>query len=106
VREARANLETSRALLTSLLQTVVAEVVQADVDIQSAEQRVAVAEVQVVNATELVRIATGRYSGGIGVFSEVTEAQDALFQAERNLATARAELQIARASLRRAIGAQ
>lgn len=106
VREARANLDTSRALLNSLLQTVVAEVVQADVEIQSAEQRVATAEVQVENARELVRIATGRYSGGIGVFSEVTEAQDAFYQAERNLATARADLQVARALLRRAIGAQ
>lgn len=106
VREARANLDTSRSLLNSLFQTVIAEVVQADLDIQSAEQRVATAEAQVFNARELVRIATGRYAGEIGLFSEVTEAQDALFQAERNLATAQADLQIARASLRRAIGAQ
>ncbi len=103
-REARANLLTSRSLLESLLQSVVAEVVQASVDMQSAEQRLRTAEVQIANAQELVRISTGRYSGGIGTFSDLTEAQDALFSAERNLATAQADLQIARAALRRAVG--
>ncbi len=104
VREARANLLTARSTLDSLLQTVVAEVVQASVDAEAAEQRLRTAEVQIANARELVRISTGRYSGGIGSFTELTDAQDALFSAERNYAAAQADLQIARAALRRAVG--
>jgi outer membrane protein TolC len=105
VREARANLLSAKSALESLLQGVVADVVQASVDAQAAEQRLQTAEVQIANARELVRISTGRYSGGIGLFTELTDAQDALFAAERNLASAQADLQIARAALRRAIGA-
>jgi outer membrane protein TolC len=104
VREARANLESVRAQVESLLQSVVAEVVQSSTDLQAAEQRLQTAQAQVANAHELVRISTGRYQGEIGTFLEVSDAQDALFQAERNLATAEADVQIARAALRRAIG--
>ena len=103
-REARAGLAGAEARLVQVTQSVVAEVVQASVELEAAEQRLTVALIQVQNAKELVRISEGRYSGGIGQFLEVTDAQDALFSAERNLANAEAGVQVARAALRRAIG--
>jgi OMF family outer membrane factor len=103
-REARAQLESSRALLESLQQTVVGEVVQAHVDLEAAEQRLLTAQAQVANAQELLRISTGRYQGEVGTFLEVTDAQDAVFSAERNLANALADVQVARAALRLAVG--
>ncbi len=104
MKEARANLDTSRQSLRGLSQAIAGEVIQASVELQASEQRLATAEVQVANAKEMVRIAVGRYSGGIGTFTELTDAQDALFQADRNFTNAIADLQIARAALRRAIG--
>ena len=104
IKQAKANLDASRSNLKGLTQSITGEVVQASIDEQSAAQRLETAQAQLANAKELVRVATGRYQGGIGLFTDVIAAQDALFQAEGNVSTARADLQVARAALRRAIG--
>ena len=60
---------------------------------------------QVTNALEGVRLATGRYRGGVGTFLEVTDAQAALVLAQTNQVNAETALQSQRAALQRAIGA-
>lgn len=104
-REARANIAAAKADLESLVQQVIGEVVQATIEVTAAEQRLTTALVQFENAKELVRISEGRYKGGIGTFLEVVDGQDALFAAERNVSAATADLQTARAALKRAVGA-
>jgi outer membrane protein TolC len=103
-REARANRAVAEAELRTLVLSIVGEVVAASFEVTAAEQRLTTALIQVENARELLRISEGRYRGGVGDFLEVTDAQDALFAAERNRATAEADLQTARARLRRAVG--
>ena len=102
--EARASLDESKETLRQLLYRIAGEVVQATIDMQAAEQRLQTSRAEVENAKELVRISEGRYKGGIGTFLEVTDAQDAYFSALRNVATAQADVQLALASLRRAVG--
>ena len=104
IAEARANRDAASANLALARQTVVSDVATAYLDANAAAQRVAAAEIQAVDATELVRITEGRYAGGIGTFLEITVAQDALFTARRALEIARADLSRARAALRRAVG--
>jgi outer membrane protein len=105
VREARGQEEAARAELIQTTQFAVSDVSQAYVDVQTAQQQVETAEVQLANARELVRISEGRYQGEIGTFLEVTDAQNALFSAQRNVTQTRLEVERARARLRAAIGA-
>jgi outer membrane protein TolC len=83
---------------------VATEVSQAYLDVRSAEQRVAAAGTQVINAQEGVRIATGRYQAGIGQFQDVLTAQQALYTALSDQVSARAALETARVAFDRAIG--
>ncbi len=99
VREARGNEEAARQNLIQVSNQAVADVSLAFVDLQSAQQRRDAAEVEVANATELVRISEGRYSGGIGQFLDVTNAQNSLFGAQRNLTQAQEDVRRARARL-------
>ena len=86
-------------------QTVVADVGQAYVDLATAIQRVGINAVGVANAQEGVRLAVGRYRGGVGgTFLDITNAQAQLFTAEQNLETARGDALRARAALDRAVG--
>jgi outer membrane protein len=103
-REAAALEEQARANLDAVTQTVISDVSNAYLDMKHAEQREETARVQRENARELLRISEGRYAGGIGTFLEVTDAQTSLTAAERNVATAEADVFRARAALRRAIG--
>ena len=57
------------------------------------------------NATEAVRLAVGRYQGGVGgTFLEITNAQAQLFSAQQTLEIARGDVVRAQASLDRAVG--
>jgi adhesin transport system outer membrane protein len=105
-REAKANEDAARANLQLIGQQVVADVTLAYSDLSGARQRVATATAQVANAEELLRISEGRYTGGIGTFLEVTDAQSTLYSAQRNLLQAQSDLQRANARLQRAIGAE
>lgn len=104
VKEAKSSEEAARLDLVSTSQQVVAEVGQAFVDLQSAQARAQVAETEVANAEEFLRMAEGRFTGGIGTFLEAVNAQSSLFGAQRNLIQARQDVQRARAALRAAIG--
>ena len=103
-KEARANEDIARARLLDTSQLVISEVSQAYLDLRHSGERVETAQVQVANARELVRISEGRYRGEIGQFLEVTDAQNSLVAAERNLLQAESDVQRARAALARAIG--
>jgi outer membrane protein TolC len=105
VREARAKEAVAKANYELQLQNVVADVSTAYVNLRIAEQRVSLTRSQVTNALEGVRLATGRYRGGVGTFLEVTDAQAALVLAQTNQVNAETALQSQRAALQRAIGA-
>lgn len=104
VKQAKGNEQAARQTLIQVGQQVVADVSQAYVDLQSALQRIDLADVEVANAAEFVRIAEGRYNGGIGQFNDITTAQAALVSAQRDQSQAQADVQRTRASLRTAIG--
>ncbi len=104
VQEARAGLVTAQAQLTQATQQVVAEVAQSYLNLVSADQRLVAAQQGLANAVEYLRIAEGRYRGGIGAFLDVTTAQAALFSAQQTLARSTADVQRSRAALRHAIG--
>lgn len=104
VREARGNLVTAQASVTTTQQNVLADVAQAYLNLRSAEQRVDTAKAEVANAEESVRLAEGRYKAGIGTFLDVTDAQAALLLAQTNLINAQAAVDIARATMAHAVG--
>lgn len=104
VEEAKSAEAAARLDLISTSQQVVAEVGRAFVDLQSAQARAQVAETEVANAEEFLRMAEGRFTGGIGTFLEAVNAQSSLFGAQRNLIQARQDVQRARAALRAAVG--
>ena len=104
VKEARGNEEAARQTLIDTTNQAIADVGQAFVDLQSAVQRVGLAQVGVANAEELVRIDEGRYTGGIGQFLDVTTAQASLYSAKLSRSQAQGDLERARARLRVAVG--
>lgn len=104
VKEARGAEESARQSLISVTNQAISDVSQAFVDLQAALQRLDLAQVDVANSQELVRIDEGRYVGGIGQFLDVTTAQSALVAAQRNLTQAQGDVQRARANLRVATG--
>ena len=105
IQEAKGVRRSALANYRQTQQTIVADVGQGYVNLATAIQRVAVNEVAVANAQEGVRLAVGRYRGGVGgTFLEITNAQAQLFTAEQNLETARGDVLRARAALDRAVG--
>jgi outer membrane protein TolC len=105
VREAEADLVTAQATLDTVRLQVVADVSQAYLDLKTAEQRVVTAQAQVVNAEEALRLATGRYRSGIGVFIDVLDAQTSVDVAGTNLVNSQTAVDQARAAYARATGA-
>ncbi len=104
LKVARAGLQSANASLVTIGQQVVSDVSQAYLALKSAEQRKVITAAQVVNATEGVRIAQGRYQAGLGLFVDVTTAQALLVAAQTNDVNADASLDQARASLAHATG--
>ncbi|HVT13732.1 MAG TPA: TolC family protein [Fimbriimonadaceae bacterium] len=104
IKVAQGNEQVARAALVQVTQQALADVSQAFVDLQSAQQRVQLSTTEVANAVEFVRIAEGRYTGGIGQFTDITTAQSALFSAQRDLSQARLDVERVRSRLRAAIG--
>ena len=105
VQEAKGVQRSALATLRQAQQTAISDVGQAYLNLATAIQRVTVADVGVVNATEGVRLAVGRYRGGVGgTFLDITNAQAQLFTAEQTLETARGDVLRAQAALDRAVG--
>jgi outer membrane protein len=104
VKAARGSEEVAEQNLIQATQQALADVSQAYLDLQSSLQRVDLAEVGVANALELLRISEGRYTGGLGQFLDITNAQSSLVSAQRNQVQAKQDVSRARARLRTAIG--
>jgi len=106
IKQARGELLTAQANLTSAEQSVSSDVAQAYLNTLLADQRVSTANDEVTNALEAVHLAEGRFRAGIAIFLEVTDAQAALVSARTNLVNARSSMDQARAALSHAIGPQ
>ena len=104
VKQARGSQAVAAANLVQVTQQATTTVTTAYLDLVAAQQRVTLAQVEVANATESVRISEGRYDGGQGLFLDITTAQSLLVTAQRNLTQSQADAQRARSRLRNAIG--
>lgn len=104
VKEARANLTNLHAQEESLKQTILFEVKQAYLNLQEAEERIAVAELTVRQARENLEIANGRYAAGVGNPIEVTDAEVAYASAQTDYIQALFDYKSAQASIEKAMG--
>lgn len=104
VQEAEGLLDEARARRDVVHQDVVAEIVQAHVELQTARDSLVAAGAAETNARESVRIAEGRYGAGLGSFLEVLDAQAALLTASNQLVLARVAAHQASAAFDRALG--
>ena len=105
VKQAESGLQTAYAQLRGVRLAVTSDVSQAFINLKTAEQRVVTADAGVANAAEGVRLTEGRYRSGLGMFLDVLDAQTALVTADTNRVNAVSAVNIARASLARAVGA-
>ena len=104
VSEAKANLLILTADEEALRQNVLLDVQQSLLFLTEAEERIAVAELQVKQAQENFEIANGRYAAGVGNPIEVTDAEVALSNAKTGYNQALYDYKVARSSLERAMG--
>jgi TolC family type I secretion outer membrane protein len=104
IEESEANVLAAQARLRQVEQSVSSEVVQAWLNVATAEQRVAASEQEVASAEESLRLAEGRYEAGVASYVEVIDAETAAVTARTNLVNARYGASIALASLELALG--
>ena len=104
VRAAEAEKSSAAAQLRLASLSAIQDVSNAVVGLQSARQQIPVAESEVANAEEGVRLSEGRYKAGVTTFQEIITAQAALVTAETDKVNAIAALAIALATLDHAIG--
>jgi outer membrane protein len=104
VREARANLAAVDAQAEAARLQVRIEVEQAQLGVRATHAAGLAAEEAVTSARELLRLAEGRYAGGLGNVIELGDAQVAFTNAEAQAVASRYNLAIARAQLQAALG--
>ena len=102
--EAAANRRAIEARLREFDAGVEVEVRQRIADLKSADASIEAAEAGVRAATEARRVLSERFSAGVATNTDVLGAQTALLQAELDLTRARANAELARARLNRALG--
>ena len=105
VQEARGNVTIAQAQLNAAQLNVTSDVATAFVNLRSAEARVNLALADVANAEEGVRIATGRYATGLGLFLDIINAQAFLLTARTNVVNTQNAVEQYRVTLQHAIGA-
>jgi len=101
---AKANQTVAAETLRQTSQSVVQDISNALVAVQATRQQIPVADAEVANAQEGIRLSEGRYRAGVTTFQEVITAQAALVQAQTDQVNAVAALAIALSSLDHAIG--
>ncbi len=104
VGEAQANADVLAANVTSLQQTIYKEVEQNYLNLHEAEERINVTKLSVQQAEENSRIASGRYSAGVGSPIEVTDADILLVRAKADQIQALYDYRLAQTSIEQAIG--
>ena len=103
-KAAGGQITTAEANLKTAILQVRTDIASAFMGLKSVNQRVLLADNEVYNAREDVRIAEGRYAAGIGLFQDITTAQELLVTSQTDQESARNALDIARTQLRRATG--
>lgn len=104
VHEARANLETAREQERKLRLALDLEVEQARLDLQAADERLAVTEQAVAQASESANLTRARFEEGATLATQLMGAEAALVSARVRRAEAEADRRIAIAALRKALG--
>jgi outer membrane protein len=104
VHEARADLAALEAQDQALRLQVRVEVEQAQLSVRAAQAGGVAADEAVTSARELLRLAEGRYTGGLGNVIELGDAQVAFTGAQAQAVQARYNLALARAQLLGALG--
>ncbi len=104
VEQAQGQLQSAQANLNTAVLSVQNDVANAYVALRTAEQTLALANNEVANAQEGVRIAEGRYKENLGQFQDILTAQSLLLGAETDQTQAQNAVDQARTQLRHAIG--
>jgi outer membrane protein len=103
-REAKANLEATRARVRAQELDIGRDVEQSQISVEEAQERLQAAQTAVASAQENFRLAQGRFDAGVGTILELTDAQLALTQAQNLEAQALADYRIGLYRLDRARG--
>lgn len=101
---ARADAETTRLQLDAKMLTMQSEVEQAHARLEQAAETIAAAQKSREEAETNLRIAEAKYTEGLAIVIEVTDAQTALTSARYNEVTARYDYATSIATLEKAIG--
>jgi outer membrane protein TolC len=104
VREARAHLESAREEQRKLRLAIDLEYEQARLDLNAANERVAVTRQAVARAAESAGLTRARFQQGATLATQLMDAETALVGARVRLAEAEADRRIALAALRKAVG--
>ena len=104
VSEARSNLESAREQERKVRLAVGLEAEQARLDLEQAQQRLQVGEKTVAQAEESLSLTGRRFAEGAALATQLIDAQTALTAARVRRADALADVQIATAALRKALG--
>lgn len=104
VSEARANLEAAQEQTRKLRLAVDLEVEQARLNLDEANNRLAVTESAIAQADESVQLTRARFEQGLALSTQLIDAETALTSARVRRAEAEADRRIAVAALRRALG--
>lgn len=104
VESARAEEEVAKQNLQLTTQGAIQDVTTSFVNVQAAEQRLTVANAEVANSTENLKLAQGQYQAGVTPFVTVITAQAQMVQSRSDQAVAIANLAETRATLSHSLG--
>ena len=104
VKKADAALKEAQESLLKARETVELNVRQAYLDVLSYKEQIRASEASVAQAEEAYKIATVRYSSGVGINLDVLDAELKLSEARKNYITALYSYNISLATLERAMG--
>jgi outer membrane protein TolC len=104
ISEANANAAAAREVERKIRLAVALETQQARLEVNQARERLEVGEKTVAQASESLALTRDRFEQGLALVTQLIDAQTALTTARVRRADARFDVQIATASLRRALG--
>jgi outer membrane protein TolC len=104
IHEARAHLDTARELERRLLLALDLELERARLNLDEANERLAVSEQAVQHASESATLTRARFEQGLALTSQLIDTESALTATRVRRAEAEADQQIAIAALRKALG--
>lgn len=104
IGEAQANADILAAGVTALQQTIHKEVEQSYLNLHEADERISATRLAIQQAEENSRIASGRYTAGVGSPVEVTDADILLVQAKADHNQALYDYRMAQTTIEQSIG--